>query len=238
MAWTSPLFTVSESPWSISLSSTRTVRSLTSSNGILDLSQNVMRCSRRNSKDFLSDRALKADRDQLLRLDREFHRQLLQHVLDETIDDEADGFFLAQSALDAVEQHVLGNLRGGGFVLEQRGGILGFHVRHRVGAAFVADQERVAGGKIARPGRLAVGGDEATIGVLRTPRRDALGDDAAGRVLAKMQHLGAGIDLLEPVRNRDRIKFTTGIVATQDAARIFPGNCRSGLDLGPGDLRI
>src|SRR5260370_38572679 len=35
MAWTSPLFTASESPWRISLSSTRTCKSLTSSNGII-----------------------------------------------------------------------------------------------------------------------------------------------------------------------------------------------------------
>src|ERR1017187_5655251 len=34
MAWTSPLFTVSESPWRISRSSTRTCRFFTSSNGI------------------------------------------------------------------------------------------------------------------------------------------------------------------------------------------------------------
>src|ERR1700730_6945097 len=58
----------------------------------------------------LSDRTFQRDRNQLLRLDREFHRQLLQHVLDKTVDHEADGFFLAQPALHAIEQHVLGNL--------------------------------------------------------------------------------------------------------------------------------
>jgi len=44
--------------------------------------------------------------------------------------------------------------------------------------------------------------------------------------------------LLVTVRNRDRIKLAARIVAAQDAARIFPGNGRAGLDLGPGNLRI
>src|SRR4030081_3323681 len=105
-------------------------------------------------------------------------------------------------------------------------------------AAFVADQQRIAGGKVARVGGLAVRGDEAAVGVLRHARRDALGDDPAGGVLAEMNHLGAGIDLLVTVGNRDRIKFAARIVAAQDAARIFPGDRGAGLDLGPGDLRI
>src|SRR5271163_4248771 len=80
--------------------------------------------------------------------------------------------------------------------------------------------------------------DEAAIGVLRHAGGDALGDDPAGRVLAEMDHLGAGIDLLVAVRNRDRIELAARIVAAQDAARIFPGDRRTGLDLGPGNLRI
>src|SRR3954469_15105724 len=102
IACTSPGFTVSDSPWRISRSSTRTCRFLTSSNDII-----FFRCfprpeerRRRVSKDVaelfplilragrfarppqdevLSNRTFQADRDQLLCLDREFHRQLLQH---------------------------------------------------------------------------------------------------------------------------------------------------------------
>src|ERR1700716_2899863 len=83
-----------------------------------------------------------------------------------------------------------------------------------------------------------MGGNEAAIGVLRNAGRDALGDDPAGGVLAEMQHLGAGIHLLVTVRNRDGIEFAARIVAAQYAARIFPSDRRSGLDLGPGNLRI
>src|SRR3954451_23137779 len=80
--------------------------------------------------------------------------------------------------------------------------------------------------------------DEPAIGVLRLAGGDALGDDAARRVLAEMDHLGARVDLLIAVRDRDRVEFTTRIVAAQDAAWILPGDRRTGLDLGPGDLGI
>src|SRR3984957_12572560 len=263
MACTSPLLTASESPWRISRSSTRTCRFLTWSSGItfFHLFPRPEERRRRVSKDVanhlsfphssfetaaarppqdeeLPKRSLQRDRDQLLRLDREFHRQLLQHVLHKTVDHEADGFFLRQPALHTVEQHVLGNLRRGRLVLEQRRGILRLDIGHGVRAASVADQKRVTCGKVARAGRLAVGGDEAAIGVLRHTGRDALGDDPARGVLAEMDHLGAGIDLLVTVRDRDRVEFTARVIATQDAARVFPRDGRSGLDLGPGDLRI
>src|SRR3954467_10783444 len=81
-------------------------------------------------------------------------------------------------------------------------------------------------------------GHEAAIGVLRYAGRDALGDDPAGGVLAEVDHLGAGIDLLVAVGDRDRIEFAARIVTAQDAARIFPGDRGAGLDLGPGNLRI
>src|SRR6267142_5734965 len=123
-------------------------------------------------------------------------------------------------------------------MLEGCGGVLGFHIGHGVGAALVADQERVAGGVVARAGCLAMRGDQAAIGVLRNAGRDALGNDPARGVLAEMQHLGAGIDLLVAVRNRDRVKLAARIVAAQDAAWIFPGDRRPGFDLGPGDLGI
>ena len=79
--------------------------------------------------------------------------------------------------------------------------------------------------------------DEPAIGVVRVARRDALGDDPARRVLAEMDHLGAAVDLLLSVRNRDRVELAARIIAAQDAARIFPGDRRAGLDLRPGNLR-
>src|SRR3569833_3775615 len=80
-------------------------------------------------------------------------------------------------------------------------------------------------------------GDEAAIGVLRAAGGDALGDDAARRVLAEVEHLGAAIDLLIAIRDGDRVELAARIVAAQDAARIFPGDRRTGLHLRPRYLR-
>src|SRR3954452_15443162 len=106
-----------------------------------------------------------------------------------------------------------------------------------MGAALLADEERIAIGEVARALGTAVRRDEPAIGVVGVPRRDALRDDAARRVLAEMQHLGAGIDLLVPVGDGDRVELTARIVAPEDAARVLPGDGRAGLELGPGDLR-
>src|ERR1019366_9145160 len=57
-------------------------------------------------------------------------------------------------------------------------------------------------------------------------------------VLAEVDHLGAAVDLLAAVGDRDRVELAARIVAAQDAARIFPGDGRAGLHLGPGNLRI
>ena len=56
-------------------------------------------------------------------------------------------------------------------------------------------------------------------------------------LLPDMDHLGAGIGLLAVVGDRDRIELADRIVAFEDAARVFPGDRRAGLDLRPRDLR-
>ena len=92
--------------------------------------------------------------------------------------------------------------------------------------------------KLRAPVALAVRRDQAAIGVVGVAGGDALGDDAARGVLAEVDHLGAGIDLLVAVRDRDRVELAARVVAAQDAARVFPGDGRAGLDLGPGNLRV
>jgi hypothetical protein len=47
-----------------------------------------------------ADRPLQADLDQLLRFHRELHRELLQHLAGEAVDNEAHRLFLVQAALD------------------------------------------------------------------------------------------------------------------------------------------
>ena len=121
-------------------------------------------------------------------------------------------------------------------MLELRGGRLGLDIGHGMRAALVADQQRVALREVPRVRRLAMRRDEPAIGVVGAARRDALGDDAARGVLAEVDHLGAAIDLLAAIRNGDRIELAARFLAAQDAARIFPGDGRTGLHLRPADL--
>src|SRR3546814_9125660 len=62
--------------------------------------------------------------------------------------------------------------------------------------------------------------------------------DARARVLAEVDHLGAGVGLLIVVGDGDGVELAHRVVALQDAARVLPGDRRAGLDLGPGDLRV
>src|SRR5207302_7563736 len=78
--------------------------------------------------------------------------------------------------------------------------------------------------------------DQAAVGVLTVAGGDALGHDGALGVLAQVDHLGAGVGLLLVVGQGDRVELAHRIIALQDAARVFPGDRRAGLDLGPRDL--
>src|SRR5690606_11991217 len=66
----------------------------------------------------LSDRPFEADVQQVLRLDRELHRQLLEDLAAESVDDHVDRVFLGEAALAAVEELVLADLRGRRLVLD------------------------------------------------------------------------------------------------------------------------
>ncbi len=52
-----------------------------------------------------------------------------------------------------------------------------------------------------------------------------------------MDHFRTGIGLLAAGRECHRVELADRVVALEDDARIFPGDRRTGLDLGPGDLR-
>src|SRR5205823_14143526 len=81
---------------------------------------------------------------QLLRLDRELHRQLAEHLLAEAVDDHADRVLRRQAALLAVENLVLADLRRRGLVLDRRALVAHLDVRERVRPALVAQQQRIA----------------------------------------------------------------------------------------------
>ena len=96
------------------------------------------------------DRSLEAHPQQLLRLDGELHRQLLEDFLAEAVHDHVDRILFRDAALLAVEELVLADLRGRRLVLDLRRRVLDLEIREGVGAAIAADQQRVALRVVAR----------------------------------------------------------------------------------------
>src|SRR5690606_35413353 len=130
------------------------------------------------------------------------------------------------------------DLRGGGLVLDHRARVLALEVGEGVGAAAVADQQGIALGVVAGP--LGGGRDVhlAPVGVGAVPGGDALGDDGGLGVAAQVDHLGAGVRLLEIVGEGHRVEFADAVVPLEDAARVLPGDRRARFHLGPGDMGI
>jgi hypothetical protein len=116
--------------------------------------------------------------------------------LAEPVDDHRHGVLCRNPALLAVENLILTDLRHRSFVLELRRAVLDLDVRERVRAALAAEQHRIALRVVARAGRRLRHLDQAAIGVLAVPRRDALADDRAAGVLAHVDHLRTGVGLL------------------------------------------
>ena len=104
--------------------------------------------------------------------------------------------------------------------------------------AFVADQQRIALRIIARPLGPLAHADETAVGILAAPGRNALGNDAAAGIAPYVNHLGTGVGLLTVVGHGDGVELADGIVAREDAARIFPRNGRTGFDLRPRKARV
>src|SRR5690606_11750699 len=186
----------------------------------------------------LADRAFQADIQQVLGLDGELHRQLLEDLAAEAVHDHVDRVFLGQPALTAVEELIVADLRRRRLVLDACRALARLDVRKGVRAAAVADEERVALRVVPGVLRRRHHAHEAAVGVLAAPGRDALRYDRAARVAADVDHFRAGIGLLEVVRDRDGIELADGVLAPQDAARILPRDRGPRLDLRPRDLRV
>src|SRR5271163_967288 len=224
MAWTSPAWTSRLMPFKMSLPATRALKSIILSK-ISPLKPSA-------------DGAFQAHAQQVLRLDRELHRQLLEHHFAKTADDHVYRVFRRDAALQAVEQLILADLGSAGLVLDRRGRILDLHVGKGVSRAFRPHQQRVALGEIARARGARQYFDQAAVGILGMTGRDALGHYRALGIAADVDHFGAGIGLLIIVGDGNGIELADRVLALQDAARVFPGNGGSGFHLGPGDLRI
>src|SRR5208283_5068179 len=164
IAATSPSWTVSVSPSRIFRSPMETWRSLISSMSKPNLSRSKAS----------SDAALERDRDQLLRLDGELHRQLLQHVAHEAVDNQRRRLFCREPTLHRVEELVFRDFRSRRLMFELGAGVLALDIRNCVRAAAIADQQAVAAREVAGAIRLAVRRNEATVGVLFLLREGSL----------------------------------------------------------------
>src|ERR1700730_12022956 len=121
-----------------------------------------------------ADAPFERNRDQFLRFHREFHWQMLQHIAHEAVDDQSRRLFARKPALHAIKQLILGNLRRRRLMFELRAGGLRFDIRHRMGAARIADEQRIAIGEIAGAGRFPVRRNLTAIGILRSARGNSL----------------------------------------------------------------
>ncbi len=181
----------------------------------------------------LSDASFEADTQKFLRFHGKLHGELAEDLLAETADDHRNGIFGRDSALPAVEQLIFTDLRCRGLMFHPGGAVHHLEVRERMSAALIAQKQRVALGVIPGPSGALHDFDEATVAVLSVTRGDPLGDDGAFGVFSNVNHLGSRIRLLVVVGERHRVELPDGVVPDQEAARIFPGDRRTGFHLRP-----
>src|SRR5262247_859640 len=79
--------------------------------------------------------------EQLSSFDRKFHRQLLQHLLAEAVNDCRNGILDGQSALLAIEDLVFTYFGNGGLVFNPRGRVFDLEIRKSVRTTFITDQK-------------------------------------------------------------------------------------------------
>eukprot|EP00882_Tetradesmus_deserticola_P020331 GHRQ01021952.1.p1 GENE.GHRQ01021952.1~~GHRQ01021952.1.p1 ORF type:complete len:141 (+),score=0.86 GHRQ01021952.1:984-1406(+) len=72
---------------------------------------------------------------------------------------------------------------------------------------------------------------QAAVRVHALPGADALGHNAAARVLAHVHHLGACVCLLHVVGERHAVKLAHAVVALEHDTGVLPGDRAAGLDL-------
>src|SRR4051812_11719213 len=106
---------------------------------LFDRQKQILRFAQDDSK-WLSNTSFECNSEELLRFERELHRQLLEYFLAETGDDHRHRLLAGQSALLEVEDLVFPDLRRGRFVLHDRRLVRDFDVRERVRAAAIPDE--------------------------------------------------------------------------------------------------
>src|SRR3954466_13633583 len=91
---------------------------------------------------WLSNASCERNAEQLLRLERELHRQFLEHFLAESRDDHGYGLLCGQATLLEIEDLVFTDLRRRRLVLDDRRLVRDLDVRERVRAAPISHEHR------------------------------------------------------------------------------------------------
>ena len=190
------------------------------------------------SESGLSHRAFEGNLEEFLGFDGELHGQFVHYLFGVTVDDEADSVFEGDSPLLAVEELVFVDLGGGGFVLHRCRGVGDDHVREGVCAALIAQEERVALAVVAGVLGMKTHLDESAVRILAMSGGDTFGDDARAGVLTDVDHLRARVRLLVVISERYGVELRGGIIAFEDAGRVFPGDGGTGLDLRPREACV
>ncbi len=123
-------------------------------------------------------------------------------------------------------------------MLDAGRGVFHFQVGEGVGAALVAQEQRIALRVVPRALGALQNFHHPSVAVLASAGGNALRNDGAPGVLADVNHLRARIRLLVVVRNGHGIELAHRVFTLEDAARILPGNGRARLDLGPGNFGV
>src|SRR5689334_5790728 len=150
-ACTSPGSMVRSMPRRIGLSPTEAVSPRISSRDMKNRVQGPGAEARGSDPDtqWSADASFECYSQQLLRFQRELHRQLLEYFLAEAADNHAHRLLRAEAALLQIEDLVFTDLRRRRFVLDDRAVVRDLDVRERVRAAAIADEHRVALGVVA-----------------------------------------------------------------------------------------
>ena len=146
---------------------------------------------------------LEADCDKLLRLHGKLHRQFLQHVAAEPIDQKGYSLLFGQAALTAIKQLIIRELGRCCLMFELSRWRVTFNIGHGMRAALIADQKTVTLRKVSRAGGFPVRGYQSAIRRVGFPGADPLRDHTRARIFAQMDHFGSGIGLLEAISDRN-----------------------------------
>ena len=186
----------------------------------------------------LADRAFHLELDEAVHLDRVLHRQLLDDRLDEAVHDHGARLCLRQAAAHQVEELLGPDLGDGGLVPDGDVLLVDLHVRVRVRARLVVQDQRVTADRRLRLGATGVDLDQAAIAGASGALRDGLGGDQAGGVRRGVDHLAAGVLVLIVAREGDREHLAVGALAQQVDGRVLHGQVRAKVAVHPLHHRV